>query len=160
MITFAGPLAARVCQGLAPDETAGLQGILYQGWSAPSLLLRRPLSPNYLTYLADPGLPFTAVVDMSALVDPAQLHGHGLVYLPNYAPPTTRCCPLGRGDRGASTWEGLTQLYPNLSRAMWPAAPGLPGAPCLRRPDPGLLAPPSAHDDLGAGLSWSTRPTS
>ena len=51
-----------------------------------SLLLRPSLSGYYLTYLID-DLPFTAVVEMTALVDRGQLGGHTLVYLPKYVAP-------------------------------------------------------------------------
>jgi len=39
---------------------------------------------HYITNLTDEGLPFTAVIEMTALVDPAELAGHTLVYLPKY----------------------------------------------------------------------------
>jgi protoporphyrinogen oxidase len=116
VITFAGPLAARVCRGLTPDETDRLNGILYQGIICQSLLLRQPLSPNYLTYIADTTMPFTAVVDMSALVDQAQLYGHGLVYLPRYAAADDPYFSLDDNAIDAAMWEGLTRLYPTLSR--------------------------------------------
>jgi protoporphyrinogen oxidase len=50
------------------------------------LVLRAPLSPYYLTYLLD-DLPFTAIVEMTAFVDPAEVGGHTLVYLPKYVAP-------------------------------------------------------------------------
>ena len=33
------------------------------------------------------GVPFTAVIEMTALVDPDQLDGNHLVYLPRYVQP-------------------------------------------------------------------------
>ncbi len=52
----------------------------------PSVLLRRPVTGAYITYITDPR-PFTAVIEMTALVDPAELGGHTLVYLPRYTDP-------------------------------------------------------------------------
>lgn len=78
--TFAAPIAARVCHGLAERERALLEGVLYQGVICASLLMRRPLGGAYLTYIADDSIPFTAVIEMSSLVDRAQFCGHHLVY--------------------------------------------------------------------------------
>ena len=60
-----------------------MTGVRYQGVICASVVLRRPLSPYYLTYLMD-DLPFTAVVEMTTLIPPAWVGGHSLVYLPRY----------------------------------------------------------------------------
>lgn len=83
VVTAAAPLAARLCPGLGEGERARLEAVRYQGIVCASLLLREPLDGQYLTYIAD-DVPFTTVVEMSALVDPAELGGRGLVYLPKY----------------------------------------------------------------------------
>ncbi|MBV8199927.1 MAG: FAD-dependent oxidoreductase [Acidobacteria bacterium] len=87
VVTLAAPLAARVCEGLAPEERERLNGVRYLGIVCASLLLRRPLAGFYVTNLLDAGLPFTGVVEMSALVDSGDLGGHSLVYLPRYLAP-------------------------------------------------------------------------
>src|SRR4029079_11800951 len=69
VVTAAAPLAARLCPGLAPAETARLAQTRYQGIVCASLVLRRPLAGYYLTYIAD-DVPFTTVIEMSAFVDP------------------------------------------------------------------------------------------
>lgn len=87
VVTAAAPLAARLCPQLDGDERRRLEAVRYQGIVCVSLLLRRPLGPYYLTYLTDDDLPFTAIVEMTTLVDPEQLDGHALVYLPKYVTP-------------------------------------------------------------------------
>jgi protoporphyrinogen oxidase len=87
VVTLAAPLAARVCEGLTAAERERLAGVRYLGIVCASLLLRRPLAGFYVTNLLDAGLPFTGVVEMSALVDPGELGGHSLVYLPRYLDP-------------------------------------------------------------------------
>lgn len=84
VITTAAPLAARLCPALTEGERRCLEAIPYQGIVCASLLLDRPLSDNYLTYITDEAIPFTAVVEMSALVDRAAFGGRSLVYLPKY----------------------------------------------------------------------------
>jgi protoporphyrinogen oxidase len=73
--------------GLESAEKDGLRALRYQGVVCVSVVLRRPLAPYYLTYITDPGLPFTTVVEMSAFVDRAEFGGNTLVYLPKYVGP-------------------------------------------------------------------------
>ncbi len=84
VVTTAAPLAARICDGLNEAERAALNGVLYQGIVCASVVLKRPLRGCYITYIADEKAPFTAVIEMSALVDRAQFGGNSLVYLPRY----------------------------------------------------------------------------
>lgn len=83
-VTVATPLAARILPDLSAAERARLDEVLYQGILCASLLIERPLSGNYLTYIADPAIPFTAVVEVSALTGTAVFGGRTLVYLPRY----------------------------------------------------------------------------
>jgi protoporphyrinogen oxidase len=115
VVTLAAPLAARVCEGLADDERERLNGVRYQGIVCASLLLRRPLQPYYLTYLTDPAAPFTAVVEMTALVDPAELGGHGLVYLPKYVTPDDPLFEATDEELRAAWMPYLMAMHPDLA---------------------------------------------
>jgi protoporphyrinogen oxidase len=87
VVTTASTLAADLCPDLTDAEQQRLRSVRYMGVVCASLLLPRPLSPYYLTYLADPKSPFTAVVEMTSFIDLAEVGGWTLVYLPKYAPP-------------------------------------------------------------------------
>lgn len=115
IVTAAGPLAADLCPDLDPAEQERLRAVRYMGVVCASLLLKRPLAPYYLTYITDPATPFTAVVEMTAFVDPAEVGGHTLVYLPKYVTPDDPL--LGASDdevRGAF-WPYLQRMYPHLT---------------------------------------------
>ncbi len=86
LVTSAAPIAARLCPGLTAAERARLDDVRYLGVLCPSVVLRRPVTGAYITYVTDPK-PFTAVIEMTALIDPAELGGHTLVYLPRYTEP-------------------------------------------------------------------------
>lgn len=73
-----------VCPQLAAVERKRLAGVVYQGIICASLLLRRPLGPYYVTNITEPWVPFTGVIEMTALVDRERFGGHSLVYLPCY----------------------------------------------------------------------------
>jgi protoporphyrinogen oxidase len=84
VVTAAAPVAAALCHGLADWERRRLEGVTYQGIVCASLVLRRPITDDYLTYITDLGCPFTAVVSMSSLTGTDALGGRHLVYLPKY----------------------------------------------------------------------------
>ncbi len=116
-VTLPGPIAARVCPGLDDDERSRLTGITYQGIVCASLLLRRPLAGYYLTYITDPSVPFSAVVEMSALVD-GERHfgGRGLVYLPKYVGSDDPLLDAPDGEIEASFLAAFERMFPDLGR--------------------------------------------
>jgi protoporphyrinogen oxidase len=115
-VTVPAPVAARVCQGLSEDEGARLQGVQYLGIVCASLLLKKPLAGFYVTNITDAGIPFTAVVEMSALVDRAQLGGKTLVYLPKYVDPEDPAFDLSDGEIEASFLAALERMIPAFNR--------------------------------------------
>jgi len=60
----------------------------YLGVLCASLVLKRPLSGYYVTNITDSWAPFTAVIEMTALVDPAQFGGARWSTCPSTWPPT------------------------------------------------------------------------
>jgi protoporphyrinogen oxidase len=116
VVTSDTETAARLCPGLTDVELARLGGISYQGIVCASLVLRAPLSEYYLTYLMD-DLPFTAVVEMTALVDPDQLGGHALVFLPKYVGPDDPLFDVPDDEIEARFLAGLQRVYRGLERA-------------------------------------------
>jgi protoporphyrinogen oxidase len=113
VVTAAGPLAARMCAGLTADESERLNGILYQGIVCASVLLKRPLAGYYVTYIADEAVPFTAVIEMSALVDRAEhFGGRSLVYLPRYSVIDDPYFEMADDEVEARFLAGLRRIYP------------------------------------------------
>jgi protoporphyrinogen oxidase len=84
VFTTPAPIIARACPQLTDDELARFRGIEYLGIVCSSLLLKKPLSKYYVTNITDDWVPLTAVIEMTTIVDPAELGGHALVYLPKY----------------------------------------------------------------------------
>lgn len=114
VLTCATPLAADLCPQLPAAQAAAWRSLRYQGVVCASLLLSRPLGGAYLTYLTDESLPFTTVIEMSTLVEPARLGGHHLAYLPRYVPSDD---PIFDEDDAAISHRfrtGLRRLFPDL----------------------------------------------
>lgn len=114
VITTAAPLAARLCPALTPAERRCLEAVPYQGIVCASLLLDRPLSDNYLTYITDDGVPFTAVVEMSALVDRAAFGGRSLVYLPKYVATDDPFLHASDPDIESAFLAALARMHPHF----------------------------------------------
>ena len=114
-VTFASPIAARICAGLEPGERSRHAEIRYQGVLCTSLLLKRPLGGAYLTYITDERIPFTTVIEMSSLVDRARLDGHHLVYLPKYVPSWDPLLDASESDIEALFLPGIAQMFPDFT---------------------------------------------
>jgi protoporphyrinogen oxidase len=115
VVTTNAHLAADLCPDLTAQEATRLRGVRYMGIVCASLLLERPLGPYYLTYITDPSTPFTAVVEMTAFVDPAEVGGHHLVYLPKYVAPGDPLLDASDDDVRAAFLPYLRRMYPSLS---------------------------------------------
>jgi protoporphyrinogen oxidase len=116
IVTLAAPLAARVCPELTEDERARLSEKLYGGIVCASVLLDEPLGPYYVNNLTDAWVPFSAVIEMSTIVDRAEFGGKALVYLPKYVSPDDPIFDEDDATIEARFLDALGRMYPNFSR--------------------------------------------
>ena len=112
----AGALVPRLCPGLEQAEADRFAGVKYLGVVCASLLLKRPLAEYYITNITDPRMPFTAVIEMSALVDREQFGGHALVYLPKYLAADSPDFALPDDVLRERWLAGLEMMYPHFDR--------------------------------------------
>jgi len=114
ILTVPSHLAAHLCEGLSPEEIAQHQQIDYLGVICPSVLLKKPISPYYVTNITDDS-PFTGVIEMSNIVDPRFLKGHSLVYLPKYVKRTDPIFKWSDEQIKDHFWQSLLNMYDQLS---------------------------------------------
>ena len=114
VLTVPPPVAASLCPQISDQEQGQLESIDYQGIVCASLLLRRPLSEFYITNITEAWVPFTAVIEMTALVDREQLGGHALVYLPKYLASDDPAFNIPDHEWGERAVETLTTMYPGF----------------------------------------------
>lgn len=114
ILTCAAPIAAQVCPGLTADEITRLKGIQYQGIICASLLLKKPISDFYVTNITEDWVPFTGVIEMSALVDRQNFNGHALVYLPKYVTQSDPDFSLSDREIEDKFIQGLQRMYPDF----------------------------------------------
>lgn len=153
IVTLAGPLAARICTGLTEQERKSLTDIRYLGIICGSALLKSKLSPYYVTNILDESIPFTGLIEMSALVDAGQLKNHGLLYIPRYLPPEH--ADFGRADDELESEmvAALRRMHPSLSDNEVLAFRISRAKYVFPRPEPGYSTRVPAIDSSVPGLS-------
>jgi protoporphyrinogen oxidase len=116
VLTVPCPRVQALCPQLSAGEQARLEKVVYQGIICASLLLREPLADFYITNITDSSVPFTAIIEMTSLVDRSGFGGNALVYLPRYL---TRDDPVW-GESDESIQErfvaALERMYPQFRR--------------------------------------------
>src|SRR5205823_8333679 len=106
--------SAQLCSQLTNDETDRLRSIEYAGILCASLLLKKPLAGYYVTNITD-SAPFTGVIEMTALVDPAEFGGRALVYLPKYVTADDSAWSRSDDEIRTDFLAALQRLYPRFS---------------------------------------------
>lgn len=114
--TAAPPLATQIVPDLSPGDRRLLDGVTYQGIVCASVLLKNPLGPYYVTNLTDDWVPFTGVIEMSALVDRREFGGRSLVYLPKYVAPNDPVMCEPDDSIRERFLTALQRMYPHLRR--------------------------------------------
>ncbi len=114
LMTVPAPVIQRLVPSLSDEYRRRLSMPKYLGMVCVAVVLRHSLSPYYLTNVTQDA-PFTGVVEMTNLIDPAQeTNGHTLVYLPKYTSPND---PLFEADE-KQVWEkfssALYRMFPLL----------------------------------------------
>lgn len=114
--TVASPVLDRLVPQLPAAERAAHRGIRYQGIVCASLVLKQPLADFYVTNITDDWVPFTAVIEMTALVDPADFSGRRLVYLPKYVAPDDPLFEESDDSIRERFLAALERMYPHFRR--------------------------------------------
>jgi protoporphyrinogen oxidase len=117
ILTVPAPLAARLVPQLSEDERDRLASKVYGGIVCASLLLDEPLGPYYVTNLTDEWVPFSAVIDMSSVVDRREWNGRALAYLPKYVRPDDPLFEASDETIEATFLAALERMYPNFTRS-------------------------------------------
>ncbi len=117
LVTLASPLVPHIVPDLQRSEQLLHTGIEYQGIVCASLLSERQLTPYYITNIVDASVPFTAVIEMTALVERAKtFHGRSLVYLPKYVAPNDEALRWSDEEIQTLFLGELGRMHPQLRR--------------------------------------------
>ena len=114
ILTLPSGVSAKLCTGLLPDEIYKLNNVEYLGVICAALLLDKSVSSFYVTNVTDSWVPFTGVIEMSALVEKKYLGGNTLIYLPKYI---TKDDPLfSKSDEEIKEFflQSFKKMYPSI----------------------------------------------
>lgn len=107
-------IVEKIVPALSPDYRQKLKAVKYLGMVCVVLILKRSLTPYYVTNLTDDDAPFTGVVEMTNLISRAETVGRHLVYLPKYTAPDD---PLFEAS-DENVWDlfqkSLNRMFPDL----------------------------------------------
>jgi len=113
--TTTGNVTSRLCPGLNDAEHERLKAIRYLGILCTSVVLEEPISPYYVTNITDTNVPFTGIIEMSALVNRQEFGGKSLVYLPKYVPSDDPLWQKSDAEIEADFLATLQRMYPSFA---------------------------------------------
>ena len=116
IMTTPNSILSRVCTDLSQDERERFDKVEYLGIVCASVLLKKPLSPYYVTNITDDWVPMTAVIEMTTIVDPAELNGQSLVFLPKYVPAEHELFEKSDEEIQESFLSALDRMYTEFTR--------------------------------------------
>jgi protoporphyrinogen oxidase len=117
VLTVSCPRIRTLCPQLSEEEGRRLGNVVYQGITCASMLLRRPLADFYITNITEAWVPFTAVIEMTALVDKRHFGGNALVYLPRYLAQDDRFWAARPDEIREQFLSALEKMYPDFRRS-------------------------------------------
>ena len=113
--TLSSGQSAKIARGLTNLEKQTHSDIKYLGVICPSILLKRSISPYYVTNITDNWPPFTGIIEMTALIDKNEINGNHLIYLPKYVNPDDKLFEKNDQELREIFLGSLYKMYPDLS---------------------------------------------
>ncbi|MBK7172719.1 MAG: NAD(P)/FAD-dependent oxidoreductase [Bacteroidales bacterium] len=113
--TLTSKPSVNIAPSLTEKEKTDHGSIKYLGVICPSLMLKKSISPYYVTNITDPWPPFTGIIEMTALIDKQEVKGNNLVYLPKYVEVDDPLFNLTDEELKESFYGALRKMYPDLS---------------------------------------------
>ena len=113
--TLSSRESVKIVEGLTNAEINQHNNIKYLGVICPSILLKKSISPYYVTNITDNWPPFTGIIEMTALIDKNEIKGNHLVYLPKYVNPDDELFDKPEKELRNIFLGSLYKMYPNLS---------------------------------------------
>ena len=114
--TLPSGISVKIAPELSFDEKSKHQSIRYLGVICATILMKKPLSKFYVTNITDSGFPFTGVIEMTALINPKEIKGHHLIYLPKYVNSDDPMLNIPDDQLSQSFLNDFLRMYPSLAK--------------------------------------------
>ncbi len=112
---------SRIFASLVPELSAEyldkLTNIKYLGVVCAVLLLKRRLTPFYVTNLTDEDLPFTGLIEMTNLISLEETCGRHLFYVPKYTAPGDPLFEANDEEVWNLFYAHIQKIFPDLKES-------------------------------------------
>jgi len=115
--TAPSKVIASLVRELSPEYLAKLMGVKYLGVVCAVLLLKRRLTPFYVTNLTQEDLPFTGLIEMTNLISLEETRGRYLFYVPKYTSPGDPLFEASDEDVWKLFCPSLQRIFPDLQES-------------------------------------------
>lgn len=115
IVTLPSAVSAKICNELTTIEKQRLNDVEYLSVICVAVLLNKSISNFYVTNITDSWVPFTGVIEMTALVDKKYLDGNTLVYLPKYVVADDPLFNQSDDEIKAYFINNFKKMYPSVS---------------------------------------------
>jgi protoporphyrinogen oxidase len=92
------------------------ESVEYLGVVCMVLVTKEPLTPYYIVNIADRRIPFTGIIGMSNLADPAETAGLHITYLPKYIHADSPLLSQSDDEIRSVFFEGLRTMFPDWEK--------------------------------------------
>lgn len=108
------PVFQRLIPGSSQDYHDLLSKTDYLGIICPVMVLDRPLTGYWTLNITDDAIPFTGVIETTTYIDPYNVGGHHLVYLPKYTAPGSSWQSMSDEEIQRVWLENLKAMFPDF----------------------------------------------
>lgn len=115
--TLPSTVSAKIAPDISQFEKQQHQAIKYLGVICTTILLKKKLSDFYVTNITDTNTPFTGVIEMTALINPKEINGLHLIYLPKYVNSDDALFDTDDEELAKSFLNDFLKMYPSVSSA-------------------------------------------
>ena len=113
--TLSSKESVKIAHQLSESEKQQHNNIKYLGVICPTVLLKKSISPYYVTNITDNWPPFTGIIEMTALIDKKETKGNHMVYLPKYVNPDDELFNKTDEQLKEIFLGSLYKMYPTLA---------------------------------------------
>jgi protoporphyrinogen oxidase len=117
IVTAPSPRAAAMCVELPQEERDLHSAIRYQGIVCMSMVTEKPINPYYITNITQRDIAFSAIINMSAIVERDQFAGRALTYLPKYVAPDDPIFTCSDDEIAERFLRSLEAMHPEFDRS-------------------------------------------
>jgi protoporphyrinogen oxidase len=113
--TLPSTVSAKIAPDISELEKKQHNAIKYLGVICTTILLKKKLSDFYVTNITDTNTPFTGVIEMTALINPKEINGLHLIYLPKYVNSDDVLLDTPEKELSKSFLNDFLKMYPLVS---------------------------------------------